>query len=241
MKDGRVVKGVQFVGLRDAGDPVELAKKYSEERADELVLLDISASVEGRKTMIDVIERTAAAITIPFTVGGGINSVDDMKRILQAGAKKVSINTAAALHPELIEEGAKAIGSESLVVAIDARQISVGKWEVVTHGGQKGTGLDVLEWAKEVERLGAGEILLTSMDHDGEKKGFGIEVTRLVADAVKIPVIASGGAGSLQDFADALTEGGADAALAATLFHFKETSISAVKAFLAEKGVAVRS
>lgn len=240
VKDGRVVKGVQFVGLRDAGDPVELAQKYSEEGADELVFLDISASHEGRKTMVDVIEKTAARITIPFTVGGGINSVEDMKRILRAGADKISLNTAAVLRPELIREGATTFGTQCIVVAIDARRTDTGRWEVYTHGGRNATGRDVVEWAVEAERLGAGEILLTSMDHDGEKNGYGIELTRTVAEAVSIPVIASGGAGSLQHFAEVLTEGKADAALAASIFHYEETSIAAVKAYLLEKGVAVR-
>ncbi|WP_126428659.1 imidazole glycerol phosphate synthase subunit HisF [Brevibacillus marinus] len=240
VKDGRVVKGVQFVGLRDAGDPVELAQKYSEEGADELVFLDISASHEGRKTMVDVIEKTAARITIPFTVGGGINSVADMKRILRAGADKISLNTAAVLRPELIREGATMFGSQCIVVAIDARRKSTGGWEVYTHGGRNATGRDVVEWAVEAERLGAGEILLTSMDHDGEKNGYGLELTRTVSEAVGIPVIASGGAGSLHHFAEVLTEGKADAALAASIFHYAETSLAAVKAYLREKGVAVR-
>lgn len=240
VKEGRVVKGVQFLGLRDAGDPVELAEKYSQEGADELVFLDISASHEGRKTMVDVIERTAANITIPFTVGGGINSVEDMKRILRAGADKISLNTAAVLRPELISEGSAVFGAQCIVVAIDARRIAEGKWEVFTHGGRNGTGRDVIEWAREAERLGAGEILLTSMDDDGEKKGFGIELTKAVSEAVGIPVIASGGAGSATDFAEVLTEGKADAALAASIFHYDETSIAAVKSYLAEKGVVVR-
>lgn len=240
VKDGRVVKGVQFVGLRDAGDPVELAKKYSEEGADELVFLDISASHEGRKTMVDVIERTAANITIPFTVGGGINSVEDMKRILRAGADKISLNTAAVLRPELVREGATVFGSQCIVVAIDARKVGDGRWEVYTHGGRNATGRDVVEWAREVEALGAGELLLTSMDDDGEKKGFGIELTRRVSEAVGIPVIASGGAGSREHFYDVLTEGKADAALAASIFHYDETSIQAVKEYLQSKGVVVR-
>ncbi|HZG82383.1 MAG TPA: imidazole glycerol phosphate synthase subunit HisF [Brevibacillus sp.] len=240
VKDGRVVKGVQFVGLRDAGDPVELAKKYSEEGADELVFLDISASHEGRKTMVDVIERTAANITIPFTVGGGINSVEDMKRILRAGADKISLNTAAVLRPELVREGATVFGSQCIVVAIDARKVGDGRWEVYTHGGRNATGRDVVEWAREVEVLGAGELLLTSMDDDGEKKGFGIELTRRVSEAVGIPVIASGGAGSREHFYDVLTEGKADAALAASIFHYDETSIQAVKEYLQSKGVVVR-
>lgn len=240
VKDGRVVKGVQFVGLRDAGDPVELAKKYSEEGADELVFLDISASHEERKTMVDVIERTAANITIPFTVGGGINSVEDMKRILRAGADKISLNTAAVLRPELVREGAAVFGSQCIVVAIDARKVGDGRWEVYTHGGRNATGRDVVEWAREVEALGAGELLLTSMDDDGEKKGFGIELTRRVSEAVGIPVIASGGAGSREHFYDVLTEGKADAALAASIFHYDETSIQAVKEYLQSKGVVVR-
>ncbi|MDA5110599.1 MULTISPECIES: imidazole glycerol phosphate synthase subunit HisF [Brevibacillus] len=240
VKDGRVVKGVQFVGLRDAGDPVELAKKYSEEGADELVFLDISASHEGRKTMVDVIERTAANITIPFTVGGGINSVEDMKRILRAGADKISLNTAAVLRPELIREGATVFGSQCVVVAIDARRVGPGRWEVYTHGGRNATGRDVIDWAREAEALGAGEILLTSMDDDGEKKGFGVELTRLVSEAVGIPVIASGGAGAREHFYDVLTEGKADAALAASIFHYEETSIQAVKEYLLAKGVVVR-
>ncbi len=240
VKDGRVVKGVQFIGLRDAGDPVELAKKYSQEGADELVFLDISASHEGRKTMVDVIEQTAANITIPFTVGGGINSVDDMKRILRAGADKISLNTAAVLRPELIREGATMFGSQCIVVAIDARRVAEGKWEVFTHGGRNATGRDVIEWAREAQNLGAGEILLTSMDDDGEKKGFGIELTRLVSEAVQIPVIASGGAGAVEHFAEVLTEGKADAALAASIFHYDETSIQSVKRYLIQKGVLVR-
>ncbi|UFJ39986.1 imidazole glycerol phosphate synthase subunit HisF [Brevibacillus humidisoli] len=240
VKDGRVVKGVQFVGLRDAGDPVELAKKYSQEGADELVFLDISASHEGRKTMVEVIERTAAHITIPFTVGGGINSVDDMKRILRAGADKISLNTAAVLRPELIREGATVFGTQCIVVAIDARRTGADKWEVYTHGGRNATGRDVVEWAVEAERLGAGEILLTSMDNDGEKNGFGLELTRTVSEAVTIPVIASGGAGSLDHFVDVLTQGKADAALAASIFHYEQTSLGSVKSHLLERGVAIR-
>lgn len=240
VKDGRVVKGVQFLGLKDAGDPVELAAKYSEEGADELVFLDISASHEGRKTMVDVIERTAANITIPFTVGGGINSVDDMKRILRAGADKISLNTAAVLQPDLIKQGATSFGCQCIVVAIDAKKVAPGKWDVFTHGGRNATGRDVLEWAIEAERLGAGEILLTSMDDDGEKKGFGIELTKLISQAVHIPVIASGGAGNVDHFYDVLTEGKADAALAASIFHYEETSIAAVKEMLIQKGVAIR-
>jgi len=240
VKEGRVVKGVQFVGLRDAGDPVELAAKYSREGADELVFLDISASHEGRKTMIDVIERTAANITIPFTVGGGINSVDDMKRILRAGADKISLNTAAVLRPELVHEGATVFGSQCIVVAIDARQVADDRWEVFTHGGRNGTGRDVVAWAKEVEALGAGEILLTSMDADGEKSGFAVSLTRAVSEAVGLPVIASGGAGAAEHFTEVFTTGKADAALAASIFHYDETSIAAVKRELIERGVVIR-
>jgi len=240
VKEGRVVKGVQFVGLRDAGDPVELADKYSREGADELVFLDISASHEGRKTMIDVIERTAANITIPFTVGGGINSVDDMKRILRAGADKISLNTAAVLRPELVREGATVFGSQCIVVAIDARQVAEDRWEVFTHGGRNGTGRDVVAWAKEVEALGAGEILLTSMDADGEKSGFAVSLTRAVSEAVSLPVIASGGAGTAEHFTEVFTAGRADAALAASIFHYDETSIAAVKRELIERGVVIR-
>jgi cyclase len=240
VKDGRVVKGVQFTGLRDAGDPVELARKYSEEGADELVFLDISASHEGRRTMVEVIEQTASHITIPFTVGGGVNSVEDMKRILRAGADKISINTSAVQRPELIREGAAVFGSQCVVVAIDARRQENGRWEVYTHGGRRGTGRDVIEWAQEAEALGAGEILLTSMDHDGEKNGYGIELTRAVSEAVRIPVIASGGAGAVEHFAEVLTEGKADAALAASLFHYEESSIAAVKRYLKQQGVEVR-
>lgn len=240
VKDGRVVKGIQFLGLRDAGDPVELAKKYSEEGADELVFLDISASHEGRKTMVDVIEQTAANITIPFTVGGGINSVDDMRRILRAGADKFSLNTAAVLRPELIREGAQVFGTQCVVVAIDARQVGENKWGVYTHGGRNAAGKDLIEWAQEAEALGAGEILLTSMDADGEKKGFDIELNRLVSEAVGIPVIASGGAGSREHFLEVLTAGKADAALAASIFHYEETSIQAVKEYLLAKGVDIR-
>ncbi|QOS98024.1 imidazole glycerol phosphate synthase subunit HisF [Brevibacterium sp. JNUCC-42] len=240
VKEGRVVKGVQFVGLRDAGDPVELATKYCQEGADELVFLDISASHEGRETMVDVIERTATHITIPFTVGGGITSIEDMKRILRAGADKISLNTAAVLHPKLIQEGASFFGSQCIVVAIDAKRTGPSTWEVFTHGGRKRTGLDVLEWAKEVEQLGAGELLLTSMDDDGEKKGFGLELTKVVSASVGIPVIASGGAGHVDHFFDVLTVGKADAALAASIFHYEETSITTVKNILTSKGVPMR-
>lgn len=240
-KDGRVVKGVQFVNLRDAGDPVELARFYEDQGADEIVVLDISASSEGRKTMIDVVKAVAEQVKIPVIVGGGIHSLEDIKRILDAGADKVSINTAAVMNPGLIKEAAGMFGSNAIIVAIDGKfDEEWGKWRVYTHGGNKGADKDVLSWAREAESLGAGEILLTSIDRDGEKKGFDIEMTRAVSEAVSIPVIASGGAGSLEDFKEVLVKGKADAALAASVFHFKETSVAEVKAYLKKHGVNVR-
>jgi cyclase len=241
VKDGRVVKGIQFVQLRDAGDPVELARFYDEQGADELVFLDISASHEGRGTMVDVVKSVASELAIPFTVGGGINSLEDMKRILRAGADKVSLNTAAVLNPELITEGANFFGTQCIVVAIDAKfDKELGSWRVFTHGGRKATEYEVIEWAKEAVRRGAGEILLTSMDSDGEKKGFDVALTRAVSEAVSVPVIASGGAGNSAHFEEAFLEAKADAALAASIFHYKETSVEEVKSFLKEKGVNVR-
>jgi len=241
VKDGRVVKGVNFVNLRDAGDPVELAAIYDREGADELVFLDISASVEGRATMVEVVRQTAGEITIPFTVGGGISSVDDMKRMLRAGADKIGINTAAVTNPQLISDGARRFGSQCIVVAIDARfNEAWGEWEVFTHGGRNGTGIKALEWAKKVEELGAGEILLTSMDADGTKDGFDLPLTKAVSESVTIPVIASGGAGTKEHFYDVFAEGKADAGLAATIFHYKELTISDVKDNLRSKGVEVR-
>ncbi|MFD1778622.1 imidazole glycerol phosphate synthase subunit HisF [Fredinandcohnia salidurans] len=241
VKDGRVVKGIQFVGLRDAGDPVELAKFYDSEGADELVFLDISASHEGRKTMVEVVEKVAAELAIPFTVGGGINSLEDMKKILRAGADKVSLNTAAVTNPDLIKEGADFFGSQCIVVAIDAKyDEALSSWRVYTHGGRKATEWQVVSWAKEAIKLGAGEILLTSMDDDGSKDGFNLELTRRVSEAVTVPVIASGGAGNAEHFAQAFKEGKADAALAASIFHYKETSVKEVKTYLKEKGVNVR-
>lgn len=241
VKDGRVVKGVNFVNLRDAGDPVELAAIYDREGADELVFLDISASHEGRETMVDVVRRTAGEITIPFTVGGGIKHVDDMKRLLRAGADKIGINTAAVLNPALISDGARKFGSQCIVVAIDAKfNPEWGEWEVYTHGGRKPTGIKALAWAQEAERLGAGEILLTSMDADGTKDGFDLKLTRAVSELVSIPVIASGGAGTADDFADVFEEGKADAGLAASIFHYKELTINEVKESLRQKGVEVR-
>ncbi|MED4204556.1 imidazole glycerol phosphate synthase subunit HisF [Neobacillus mesonae] len=241
VKDGRVVKGIQFVELRDAGDPVELARVYDEQGADELVFLDISASVEGRKTMVEVVKAVASELAIPFTVGGGINSLEDMKRILRAGADKVSLNTAAVQNPALIKEGSDFFGSQCIVVAIDAKfEPDINTWRVYTHGGRKPTDKKVIDWAREAMELGAGEILLTSMDSDGEKNGFDLKLTRAVSDAVTIPVIASGGAGNAEHFAEAFNEGKADAALAASIFHYKETSVQEVKSYLSEKGVTVR-
>jgi len=241
VKDGRVVKGIQFVQLRDAGDPVELARFYDEQGADELVFLDISASNEGRKTMVEVVKAVASELAIPFTVGGGINSLEDMKRILRSGADKVSLNTAAVLNPSLITEGADFFGTQCIVVAIDAKYDSeLGSWRVYTHGGRTATDREVIEWAREAVRLGAGEILLTSMDSDGEKKGFDLKLTKAVSEAVSVPVIASGGAGNADHFAEAFVEGKADAALAASIFHYKETSVAEVKTYLREKGVEVR-
>jgi imidazole glycerol-phosphate synthase subunit HisF len=241
VKEGRVVKGIQFVQLRDAGDPVELARFYDEQGADELVFLDISASVEGRKTMVEVVKAVASELAIPFTVGGGINSLEDMKRILRAGADKVSLNTAAVLNPELISEGAGYFGTQCIVVAIDAKyDEELGTWRVYTHGGRTPTERKVIEWAKEAAELGAGEILLTSMDSDGEKNGFDLKLTKAVSEAVTIPVIASGGAGNASHFEEAFVKGKADAALAASIFHYKETSVHEVKSYLQEKGVSVR-
>lgn len=241
VKDGRVVKGVNFVNLRDAGDPVELAAIYDREGADELVFLDISASVEGRATMVEVVRQTAGEIAIPFTVGGGISTPDDMKRILRAGADKIGINTAAVKNPQLIFEGARRFGSQCIVVAMDAKYNEAwGEWEVYTHGGRKPTGIRALAWAKEAERMGAGEILLTSMDADGTKDGFDLKLTAAVSSLVGIPVIASGGAGKIGDFYDVFTEGKADAGLAATIFHYKEIAIHDLKADLKSKGVEIR-
>ncbi|WP_085521324.1 imidazole glycerol phosphate synthase subunit HisF [Tuberibacillus sp. Marseille-P3662] len=241
VKDGRVVKGIQFLDLRDAGDPVELAAYYDSERADELVFLDISATHEGRETMVHVVEQVARTLAIPFTVGGGIRTLEDMKKMLRAGADKVSINSAAVQHPDLIQQGADYFGSQCIVVAIDARyEPERGGWTVYTHGGRRSTGRDVMEWAEEAVALGAGEILLTSMDCDGAKEGFDIPLTRAVSHKVTVPVIASGGAGSRDHFESVLTEGHADAALAASIFHFKETAIRHVKDDLSKKGVRIR-
>lgn len=238
--EGRVVKGTNFIHLRDAGDPVELAAYYDQEGADELVFLDISASSEGRETMIDVVRRTAEEVFIPFTIGGGLRSSEDIRRMLRAGADKVSLNTAALQNPQLIEEGAFAFGSQCIVVAIDARSTSPGKWEVYSHGGRTPTGMDALDWAEKAERLGAGEILLTSMDRDGTKAGYDLELTRAVSRAVSLPVIASGGVGNLEHLAEGLTAGEADAVLAASIFHYREYSIAEAKRYLRERGIPMR-
>lgn len=240
MKDGRVVKGVNFTNVKDAGDPVEIAKIYSQAGADELVLLDISATVEGRKTLLDVVSKVAGEVKIPFIVGGGIGSIEDISNVLNAGANKVSINSAAVKRPQLIAEAVKQFTRECLVVAIDAARKSKGNgWDVYINGGNINTGKDVIEWAKELESLGAGEILLTSKDRDGTKNGYDTELTRAVSESVSIPVIASGGAGSLKDFYDVIIEGRAQAVLAASLFHFREIEIAELKKYLREKGVHV--
>ena len=237
---GRVVKGVNFVDLVDAGDPVEIAKAYDAAGADELVFLDITASCEGRDTVVDMVRSVAANVFIPFTVGGGIRTVEDFKLLLREGADKISVNSAAIDRPELISEAAEIFGSQCVVVAIDAKRRPDGGWNIYKHGGRLDVGIDAVEWAKKVEALGAGEILLTSMDGDGTKAGYDVELTRAVAEAVSIPVIASGGAGKLEHFYDAFAQGKADAALAASLFHFKELEIKEVKDYLAKKGISVR-
>ena len=238
---GRVVKGVNFVSLRDAGDPVEAGEAYSNAGADELVFLDITATSDARATVADMVRRVAERVFIPFTVGGGIRTTEDMRAILREGADKISINSAAINRPELIAEGAEKFGSQCIVVAIDARRRPSGEgWTIYRSGGRIDTGIDAVEWAVRAQQLGAGEILLTSMDGDGTKNGYDLELTRAISDAVGIPVIASGGAGTLEHFREALTEGGADAALAASLFHFKELEIREVKEYLHSKGIPVR-
>ncbi|MGI0029503.1 MAG: imidazole glycerol phosphate synthase subunit HisF [Nitrososphaera sp.] len=239
VKDGRVVKGVQFVDLRDAGDPVAAAVAYDAQGADELVFLDITASHEDRSIMLDVVRRTAEVLYIPFTVGGGLRTVDDVRTLLRAGAEKVSFNTAALTRPSVIQEAAERFGSQCIVVAIDARRAG-DRWGVYTHGGRRATGRDAVEWAQEAVSRGAGEILLTSMDRDGTKDGYDIRLTRAVADAVTVPVIASGGAGTLEHFREAFADGDASGALAASLFHFGIYTIGEVKDYLAERGVEVR-
>ena len=241
VKAGRVVKGTNFVGLRDAGNPVELAKRYDEERADELVFLDISASHERRGIMVDVAKNCASQVFIPFTVGGGIRSVESMRTMLKAGADKISVNTAAVENPKIISDGAKRFGSQCIVLAVDAKKREDGEgWEIYIHGGRTATGLDALEWVKKGVGLGAGEILLTSMDADGTKDGYDIELTRAVSEAVNVPVIASGGAGTFEHFLNVLTLGKADAVLAASVFHYGQYSIRQVKEFLRIRGIEVR-
>ena len=242
--NGRVVKGVQFVDIRDAGDPVEIAKRYDEQGADEITFLDITASSDDRETMVHVVEEVAGEVFIPLTVGGGIRTVEDIRRMLNAGADKVGINTAAVNNPEFVREAAEKFGSQCIVVAIDAKCVSAEgepkRWEIFTHGGRKPTGLDAVEWAKKMVAYGAGEILLTSMDRDGTKIGFDLELTRAISDAVSVPVIASGGVGTLEHLAEGVTQGGADAVLAASIFHFGEYTIEEAKRAMAAAGVEVR-
>lgn len=237
---GRVVKGVSFVELRDAGDPVEIARRYDEQGADELTFLDITASSDDRGIIFRIIEQVAEQVFIPLTVGGGVRQVEDVRNLLNAGADKVSINTSAVVNPQLVADASARYGSQCIVVAIDAKQVSPGKWEVFTHGGRKATGLDAIEWATKMQALGAGEILLTSMDRDGQKIGFDLQLTRAVSDALEIPVIASGGVGNLQHLVDGVTKGGADAVLAASIFHFGEYTVQQAKQFMAEQGIEVR-
>jgi len=242
--DGRVVKGVQFVDIRDAGDPVEVAKRYNEAGADELVFLDITASHHERETMVHVVEEVASQVFIPLTVGGGIREKADIRRMLNAGADKVGINTAAVFNPEFVKEAAEAFGSQCIVVAIDAKRVSADgeapRWEIFTHGGRKSTGIDAIAWARKMVGYGAGELLLTSMDRDGTKDGFDLALTSAISEAVDVPVIASGGVGNLQHLVDGVVRGKADAVLAASIFHFGEYSVAEVKAFMAEQGVEVR-
>ena len=240
INNNRVVKGINFVDLRDAGDPVEVGKAYGEAGADELVFLDITASSDERKTVVDMVSKVAENVFIPFTVGGGIRTVGDFKEILRAGADKVSVNSAAIMNPNLVAEAADKFGSQCVVVAIDAKRRPDGGWNIYKNGGRVDMGIDAIEWAEKVYKLGAGEILLTSMDCDGTKNGYDVELTRAVADRVSIPVIASGGAGTMEHFYDALTEGRADAVLAASLFHYKEMEICDLKSYLAGKGIPVR-
>ena len=243
VENGRVVKGVQFVDIRDAGDPVEVAKRYNEQGADEITFLDITASHENRDTMIETVQRMAAAVFIPLTVGGGVRELQDIRNLLNAGADKVSINSAAVYNPEFVRAAAERFGSQCIVVAIDAKQVEQGdepRWEIFTHGGRKPTGIDAIEWAEQMTAYGAGEILLTSMDRDGTKNGFDLELTRRISEAVDVPVIASGGVGNLQHLADGITLGKADAVLAASIFHFGQHSVPEAKAFMRSAGIEVR-
>ncbi|MDO9598125.1 MAG: imidazole glycerol phosphate synthase subunit HisF [Azoarcus sp.] len=237
---GRVVKGINFVGLRDAGDPVEIAKRYDEQGADEITFLDITASSDDRDIILHVVEQVADQVFIPLTVGGGVRTVEDVRRLLNAGADKVSINTAAVNNPQVVRDASRKVGSQCIVVAIDAKQTAPGKWEVFTHGGRNNTGLDAIEWAQRVEALGAGEILLTSMDRDGTRIGFDLGLTRAVSDAVRIPVIASGGVGSLEHLAEGVSTGRADAVLAASIFHFGEHTVREAKELMRARGIEVR-
>lgn len=240
VKDGRVVKGVRFINLRDAGDPVEVAKKYSEEGADEITFLDITASHEERKTMVDVVERTASEVFVPLTVGGGLRTVEDVRELLLAGADKITINTAAITDPDFVRRASDRFGSQCIVVAIDARRRDSGGWEVFTHGGRNPTGIDAVGWAAKMENFGAGEILLTSMDRDGTEDGYDLELTKAISETVGIPVIASGGAGRLEHLLEAVEAGRADAVLCASIFHYSKYSINEAKEFLSERGVLVR-
>ena len=242
--NGRVVKGVKFVDIRDAGDPVEVARRYDREGADEITFLDITASSDDRETIVHVVEQVASQVFIPLTVGGGIRTIDDVRRMLNAGADKVAINTAAVFNPDFVREAAERVGSQCIVVAIDAKKVSqpgeANRWEIFTHGGRKPTGLDAIEWAKKMADYGAGEILLTSMDRDGTKIGFDLELTAAISDALSIPVIASGGVGNLQHLSDGVLQGKADAVLAASIFHFAEYSIGQAKQFMADQGIEMR-
>ncbi len=238
---GRVVKGINFVGLQDAGDPVEVAQRYNEQGADELTFLDITATSDGRDLILPIIEAVASKVFIPLTVGGGVRATQDVRRLLNAGADKVSMNSSAVANPDLVSEASAYYGSQCIVVAIDAKQTAPKRWEVFTHGGRKNTGLDAIQWAKEVAKRGAGEILLTSMDRDGTKDGFDLELTAAVSSAVSVPVIASGGVGKLQDLVDGIQKGKADAVLAASIFHYGQHTVQEAKHYMAGHGVAVRS
>lgn len=240
VRDGKVVKGINFVGIKEVGDPVELAKKYNDQRADELVFLDITATYEGRKTMVDVVKRVAEQVFIPLTVGGGISSIEQIRDLLNSGADKISLNSAALDHPELIEQAARAYGAQCVVLAIDAKKMPDGSWHCFKAGGRIDTGVDAIEWAKKATALGAGEILLTSMDADGTKQGFDLELCKAIKQAVNVPVIASGGCGKLEHFAQVFEEDAADAALAASLFHYNELTVNDVKQHLKQRGVEVR-
>ncbi|MEM5528813.1 imidazole glycerol phosphate synthase subunit HisF [Gammaproteobacteria bacterium AS21] len=244
VENGRVVKGVQFLDIRDAGDPVEVAKRYNEQGADEITFLDITATHEGRETMVSTVEKMASQVFIPLTVGGGIRSCDDIRAMLNAGADKVSINSAAIYNPDFVKEAAQRFGSQCIVVAIDAKKVSgaddIDRWEIFTHGGRKPTGIDAVQWAVKMAEYGAGEILLTSMDQDGVKSGYDLGVTRAISQAVNIPIIASGGVGNLQHLVDGVKQGGADAVLAASIFHFGEYSIEEAKSFMQQQGIEMR-